>query len=350
MSGKNVLEEMRKIQLTGGSTFIVSLPKTWVQQMGLEKGSLVSIVKSDDMSLRIQSKELDRGDKPRRAIISVSSDDSPESVVRRVVSAYLLGYNIIQVRTPESRMNSDYRYAVKDFTRKKLVGTEILSDLPQELTLQVLLSYSDLSVKDALRRMGIIAASMHREAISTIGSDDARIAKEIISMDDEVDRFSFYIIRLLKVAVSDGLVLRESGLRSPRECLGYRLITKSVERMADHAVNIARNSLALTMINLEQEVLDELGSLSGMALRVFEEAVEALFDGDYALADEVLVRAEETRRMEGEAVQKIIKYAAAEDVPALRLILESIIRTAEYGADIAEVVLNMTIGGEIEEG
>jgi len=87
-----------------------------------------------------------------------------------------------------------------------------------------------------------------------------------------------------------------------------------------------------------------------MALRVFEEAVEALFDGDYALADEVLVRAEETRRMEGEAVQKIIKYAAAEDVPALRLILESIIRTAEYGADIAEVVLNMTIGGEIEEG
>jgi len=33
-------EELRKIQLTGGSTFIVSLPKGWVKKMGLGKGSV----------------------------------------------------------------------------------------------------------------------------------------------------------------------------------------------------------------------------------------------------------------------------------------------------------------------
>ncbi len=169
-------------------------------------------------------------------------------------------------------------------------------------------------------------------------------------MDDEVDRFSFYIIRLLKVAVSDSLVLRESGLRSPRECLGYRLITKSVERMADHAVKIAENSLALTLASLKREVVEEIGALSSSALGVFEEAVESLFDEDYSAADGVLRRAEEIRGMEAGVVQKIIKQASPEDVPALRLIVESIIRTAEYGADIAEVVLNMTIGGEIREG
>jgi hypothetical protein len=36
-------------------------------------------------------------------------------------------------------------------------------------------------------------------------------------------------------------------------------------------------------------------------------------------------------------------------VAALRLIIESIMRTAEYGADIAEIVMNMTIRGEIRE-
>jgi phosphate uptake regulator len=190
---------------------------------------------------------------------------------------------------------------------------------------------------------------MHSEAVDSIGSDDARLAREIISMDDEVDRFSFYIIRLLKVAVLDSVVLRESGLRSPRECLGYRLITKSVERMADHAVNIATNSLSLTMADLSEEVLGELGALSGSALEVFEDAVEALFDEDYSAADGVLGRAEETRRMEAGVVQKITKIAPPEDVPALRLIVESIIRTAEYGADIAEVVLNMTVQGVIRE-
>lgn len=349
MSGKSSVEEMRKLQLTGGSTFIVSLPKDWVQQMGLEKGSLVSIVKADDLSLRIRPKAVDKGDRQRRAVISVSHGDDPNSVVRRVVSAYLVGFNIIQVIDHEGRIDTTQRLAMKDFTRRKLVGTEILSDLPNELTLQVLLSYAELSVKDALRRMGIIAASMHRDALLTVGEDDSTLAREVISMDDEVDRFSLYSIRLLKVAVSDSLVLRESGLRSPRECLGYRLITKSMERMADHAVNIARNSLALTLSSLNEEVLGELRMLSEAALEVFESSVESLFDDDYSAADGALQRAEELRGLEAGAVQKIIKYSPLGDVAALRLIIESIMRTAEYGADIAEIVMNMTIGGEIRE-
>jgi phosphate uptake regulator len=349
MSGKPPAIEMRKIQLTGGSTYIVSLPKDWVRRMGLERGSVVGISKLDDLSLRIQPRAADLGEKAKKATITVSEKESPESLVRKMVSAYLLGYSIIQIYNPKNRLEASQRYAVKDFTRRKLVGTEILSELPQELTLQVLLSYSDLSVKDALRRMTVIAASMHRDAITALSQEEPGIAREIISMDDEVDRFSFYIIRLLKVAVSDNLILRESGLKSPRECLGYRLITKSVERMADHAVSIANNSLALTMSNISEEVMEELKGLSDSALNVFEASIDALFDNDYDSANTVMDKAEETREMEAGVIQKIIKNVAPEDVPSLRMIVESILRTAEYGADVAEVVLNLTIRDEILE-
>ncbi len=342
-------EDVRKIQVTGGSTYIVSLPKSWVEQMGLRRGSTVNVVQMDDLTLCIQPKGARTDERARRAVITVSDSVSPESLVRRVVSAYLIGYNIIQIRNPSKRIDLVQRYTVKDFTRKKLVGTEILSDLPRELTLQVLLSYAELSVKDALRRMSIIAASMHRDALVTLATDDPQLAREVVAMDDEVDRFSLYIIRLLKAAVSDGHILREIGLRSPRECLGYRLITKSVERMADHAVNIAQNSLALTPSTLNEEILTELKTMSESALKVFEDAVESLFDGDYAAADRVMERAQATREMEAGAIQKIIKNASPEDVPALRLIIESILRTAEYGSDIAEIVLNMAIRDEIAE-
>jgi len=349
LNERGAKEDVRKIQLTGGSTYIVSLPKRWVEQVGLKRGSMVSIVQREDLSLGVYPKGSGGKEESRRAIITVSDGISPVSLIRRVVSAYLVGYNIIQLRNPNKRIDTVQRYEVKDFTRKNLVGTEILSDLPRELTLQVLLSYTELSVKDALRRMSIIAASMHRDAIITLMTDDPRLAREIIAMDDEVDRFSFYIIRLLKAAVSDSHVLREIGFNSPRECLGYRLITKSVERMADHAVNIAQNSLTLTLSNLNEEILNELGTMSESALKVFEDAVESLFDEDYAAADRVLEGAEETRKMEAGAIQKIIKNASPEDVPALRLIIESILRTAEYGSDIAETVLNMTIRSAISE-
>jgi phosphate uptake regulator len=337
-------EELRKIQVTGGSTYIISLPKRWVEQMGMKRGSLVRINQNDDLSLLLKPHGTESEEKTRRVIISVFKDDNADSIVRKVVSAYLIGYNIITLRSKNSpRLDSSIRFSVKDFTRKKLVGTEILSDFPNELTLQVLLSYPELSVKDALRRMSIIAASMHRESLEALSVDDANLSREIISMDDEVDRFSLYIIRLLKVAVLDRNILKESGLNTPRQCLGYRLITKSIERMADHAVKIAQNRLALTLSIVDDAILNELRNLSDSAMSVFENAVDSLFNEDYEEADSVLESVTKTRQMEAIVLQKIIKHSPPEDLPALRLIVESILRTAEYGTDIAEIVLNMTI-------
>ena len=342
-------DELRKLQVTGGSTFIVSLPKAWVEQMGLQRGSVVKISQTDDMTLRLAPQGAETTDSQRKVIITPTPEDTPERIVRRVVSAYLMGYNIIQLRSKEMRLDSSQKFQVKDFTRKKLVGTEILSDLPTDLTLQVLLSYAELSVKDALRRMGIIAAAMHRDSIVALGMDETHLAREIVAMDDEVDRFNLYIIRLLKVAVTDGHILKESGLKSPRECLGYRLITKSVERMADHAVNIAQNRLALTLTVVEEDLLKDITELSEFALEIFENAMGSVFNQDYEDADAVLDLAMKTREMEAELLHKIVKQAAPEEVPALRLIVESISRTAEYGADIAETVLNMTVRDAVEE-
>jgi phosphate uptake regulator len=349
LTSKKLGEELRKVQITGGSTFIISLPKTWVSQMGLRKGSVIRITQKDDLTLCLTPESADTPDTQRRVIINPSPEDTPESIVRRMVSSYLIGYNIIQLKTQHKRLDSGQRFSVKDFTRKKLVGTEILSDLPQDLTLQVLLSYTELSVKDALRRMSVIAASMHRDAIIALGTEDVNLAREIVGMDDEVDRFNLYIVRLLKAAVVDAHILKESGLKSPRECLGYRLITKSVERMADHAVNIAHNRLELTLSTISEELLSELKKLSDFALDIFESSMDAVFDESYKSADRVLNIAENTRKMEAEILQKIVKHASPEEVPAFRLIVESILRTAEYGTDIAETVLNMTVKDAVRE-
>ena len=138
-------------------------------------------------------------------------------------------------------------------------------------------------------------------------------------------------------------------MKSPRDCLGYRLITKSVERTADHAVNIAQNRLALTLTTVKGDVLDELTRLSDFALEIFENAMESVFDEDYNEADEVLEMAMRTREMEAEVLHRILKQASPDEVPSLRLIIESISRTAEYGADIAETVLNMCVRDAVIE-
>jgi phosphate uptake regulator len=343
------VEELRKIQVTGGSTYIISLPKTWVEEMKLVRGSVVRLYQNDDMSLIIRPKYNSINEKPKKVVITIDLTDEPQSVIRSLVSTYHNGYTIIEIRSSDRRIEPETRHAVKDFVRKKLVGTEILSDLPNELTLQILLSYSELSIKDTLRRMSIIAASMHRDAIQTLSDDNPRIAKEVMNMDDEVDRFSFYVMRLLSVAVMDVQVLKESGIVNQRQCLGYRLITKSIERMADHATNIAENRLALHLVPIGEEILEELNSLSKSALLVFEGAMEALLNEDYTAADKVMYSAEKTRSREDEVIHKMVKLAPREDIPQLRLIVESIVRTSEYGEDIAETAFNMMVSDVSQE-
>jgi len=111
LAGEKVLmrspgEELRKVQVTGGSTYIVSLPKNWVEQMGLQKGSVVRINQKDDLTLCLQPQGAETGDGTRRVIINPKQDDTPESIVRRVVSAYLMGYNVLQLKNSQKRISA----------------------------------------------------------------------------------------------------------------------------------------------------------------------------------------------------------------------------------------------------
>ena len=45
------------------------------------------------------------------------------------------------------------------------------------------------------------------------------LAAEVIKTDDEVDRFGFYIIRQLKIAIQNEHMLKEMGFGNSRNCL-----------------------------------------------------------------------------------------------------------------------------------
>jgi phosphate uptake regulator len=335
-------EETRKLQKTGGSTYIISLPKTWVAQYNLDKGSPLILSEEEDGSLSILPPESEREDKAEEAFIAVSAEDSVNAVIRKTVSAYLIGYNILHLHPKkQEQLSSRQRNTIKTFARRLLVGTEIVTDTSTELTLQVLLSYPELSVLSALRRMGIITCSMHKEAIASLESLDHQLAKDVVSTDDEVDRFHLYIIRQLKMALRNPTIIRKIGLANPRDCLGYRLITKTVERTADHAATIARNVLLLKN-RPDPDTLAKIQQMSALAISSFETAMESLFKRDFAMAENVIERSKGIAALEEEAVLSS-KETEIKELANLRLLIESVRRTAEYASDIAEIVLNLTV-------
>jgi phosphate uptake regulator len=57
---------------------------------------------------------------------------------------------------------------------------------------------------------------MHRDAMLAVRELNYDLAKEVIKSDDEVDRFSLYILRNLGMAMQNGRMLREMGLENPQ--------------------------------------------------------------------------------------------------------------------------------------
>jgi phosphate uptake regulator len=334
--------DVRKLQITGGSTYIISLPKQWVTQMALTKGSTVTLVRQNDGSIALLPENLKKNEKPTETVIEVKAKENPDLIMRKIVSAYLVGYTIIYLKAQKDRLDFTLRNAVKDFTRKKLVGTEIIADSPSEIVMKVLLSYPDLSVESALRRMCIITSSMHKDAMTALTDLDAELAREVIYMDDEVDRFSLYIIRQLKATVENPHTLKEIGLSTARDCLGYRLITKSVERTADHAVQIAENVLTLKK-PLDSELFKQIESMSASAIAIFNETIDTLFTNNFQRANVNVQKAKQIAMRRTKLMESMLERTDIEGTSHLSIIVESITRTAEYASDIAEVVLNLNI-------
>ena len=339
--------DVRKVQFTGRSTYVLSLPKRWIEEMHLKAGDQVTLVRELDNSLSIVPIFTAARESHNEVRASILPSESGNTLKRKVVSMYLAGYDIIHLKSKSGRIYPALRDGVREVVRRNLIGTEIIADASDNITLQVLLSMPELSISTAIRRMYLIASSMHRDAMLGLTELNYELAKEVIKSDDEVDRFSLYIFRNLVTAMQNGRVLREMGLEKPSDCLSYRVAAKSIERVADHACGIADKAIKLEN-KIPEKPLQKINKMSHLALTVFENSVEALLRRDYHLADKTVDTAENIRMLEDE-VMAILEEDNMHDQANIKLALESIRRTAEYASDIAEVAINETIGEVTEK-
>jgi phosphate uptake regulator len=194
-----------------------------------------------------------------------------------------------------------------------------------------------------------ILNAMQQDSMQALSRLDKELANQVVKIDDEIDRFSLYVIRQLKWAVKHPTLLSRIGLASPVECLGYRIISKSVERSADHAARIAANVLLLQQPPATS-IFKDANSLSQQSSKMMETSLRALFASDYKLAETVLLERDKVTDLESRLVERLLKEKLpAGDLSAMRLISESLRRIGEYATDVAEVVLNSTIQKMVDQ-
>ena len=333
------------MQLSGGSTYIISLPKDWIEELKIKVGENITIVKNSNQSMTLFPREQDNDRKKTTAIIYSNQKDSGDSVKRKIIAAYLAGYKTIKIKTKGMKIPSEHSRSVRELVRSSMIGTEIVESSSDAMTIQILTRLPELSFETALKRMHLMATNMVKESIEALEEGDISHASEVVNMDDEVDRFGLYMRRNIALAVENENILQDMGLKKPSDCLEYRTIVSKIERIADHASLIAKR-IKFIEENIDPKIINEIKGLAEKSLEVFEESITAVQNHDFQKGENVADKV--SKIIEEEKIMSKIKENEKNST-IIRFVLEDLRRIAEYSSDIAEVAIDENICSIISE-
>ena len=328
--------ETRKVQVTGGSTYTVSIPKGWATDNGVEAGSTVEFYPEGDSLFLTPRTEEERTEGTLQI-----EDLSGEELTRAVMSMYVSGFDVIALES--SRITNDQRRTIRDAVGS-LVGLEVLEETRDRVVIRDLLDSSELSVHNAVTRMRLISLSMLEDAVSALAEADEDMARDVIGRDDDVDRLYMVVSRIFRSTLRTPKAAEELGL-DRETCFDYHASARQLERTADHATKIAHLTLetyADDGATVSDEVLTAIEELRAEAAGVVETAMDALFADDSAEATRLAndargrVREVDQRAREIDALLGELDPARAQ---LLGLIVDSVSRAADYGGNIAETAL-----------
>lgn len=323
--------ETRKVQLTGGSTFTVSLPKEWAIRNGVEAGSVLAFV-DDGESLTVST----RHDEGRTQGEFDIGDLSGDHLTRSVMTMYVSGFDVITLRG--DRITAEQRQAIRTATQS-LIGVEVLEETADRIVIQDLLDSSELSVTNAVERMHLIADSMLADAVTAVIENDDDLANDVIERDDDVDRLWLVVSRIFRGTLRSPAAAPDIGI-SREDCFDFHSTARQLERVGDHAAKIS--NLAVKLDDVPETVAESLESLHAAVVEVLSAAIEALLETDrdrssqlaHQSRAQVLDIDEHTRE-----IDQLLRDLDPHEAQSLGLIVDSLSRSADYGGNIAETAL-----------
>ncbi len=349
----------RRVQCTGRGSYIISLPKEWVEDIGLKRGSEIAFNIQPDSTLtlvprKIMEKE-GREDtaKPKEYFISVDPKEDPQATLRMIRSLYAIGADIIRIRFKNTQDTMKYKNEIKNLARDNFLGSEIIDESADEITLQILIKYSEFPIEKAVRRMAIVALVANRDAVAALKDRSTELFESVINARNDVNRLGLYIVRQLKHGIERNLY-RELGFRTPKEFLLYRIAVNDIESIAQNALNIINNLGAIQKLiddetlfikePIDEEIYTQLLSFTDRAHQLYEDAIKALFKRDYKDAEKLISTREAMVPLENAVIMLMSSKKLDPNIASvLRLIFDSSRRIMDYSRSMAELTLNRTV-------
>jgi len=339
--------ESRKVQAVGSSTLTISLPKDWVKSQQIKKGDRVLIME-EGKSIRL-TPESSAGIKNNEEIIEyvINADlcREPGMLERVIVGNYVLGREKWTVKS-QKRLRSEQHKEIRDVSWR-LIGVGIIEETANTMSLQCSLDPSKYPLKDLVKRLCDLGAIMFNESIEALIKNDKQLAEDVIKREDDADMIYWLCLKIILSIQLDHSMMEKAGVKNPMEHVGYRLITKDLESIADLSEDIAQNVLLLISddIKIPKSLLDAISTLANNLQELYNKAINALLNLNFEEANKAINMREAMKKAEIN-IEKIILKEIKD--PNTLLIIRNIIYDIQNIAELLQTISVITINRYLE--
>jgi len=194
---------------------------------------------------------------------------------------------------------------------------------------------------DQLQKLGAATETAVHRAMYSLTARDDNAANEVLKGDDAIDQLEIELDRMC----IDVFVLRQPAARDLRFVISVAKVTPILERIADHACNIARSALDLNN-KPELKPLVDLPRMAEIAGEMLRSALDAFTEGDAKKARETIMRDDEIDELHHRIFQDLIEIMISNPSVTARathllFVSKHLERIGDYVTDICELTVYM---------
>jgi phosphate uptake regulator len=297
--------ESRKVQRLGYSSVGISLPKDWADEIGLTPGSTVTVSRDWDGSLNIRPGLVEEDRSGSRCTILADKCKAPESLLRAIIGCYVVGRDVIQVRA-KKEFTQDQIHEIYDAVQR-LTGLTVVEQGPNFAVLSSFVEPTKFPIAGLMRRLYFLASRMTEVAVECAVKRDENLLKEVIRLEDEVDRLYALVVRQLLLAARSRIVSAKIGAAEPRNIVGDRVVATTLEGIADLAATIAQDAWRAPFTGpfMVPSFVDELEGLNRDVGEIAKAVRDSFFKEDITLANDALEMIERLSSKTGALLVKV---------------------------------------------
>ncbi len=326
--------EYRKLQLSSMGSYLITLPRSWVEKLGWGRGTQL-VLRLEDNRVVVTGDETEQP--ARKPLHKIYIEDFPNRKLLELClnASYIQGNDVTEILSRD-KIKAEHRKWIRE-ALDAVIGSEIAEEFSDRVVLQNLIDPLKFPLDAVVNRFSDVAMAVYTDAVKALNLRDKDLALDAYERGaDSAKLYRLLMRQVIQCSRSPELAGRME-LEEPGEVIVMALTVRELSRIAYYAMRIAEHVSEIAEQEIEPVILKSISEMHRIAMRMHKDAMTALKEKNLQLAGRVIDSMEQLREVFDNSLKELLKSKADYNtVKHLLLILRNFRAIGGYAVGLAD--------------